>query len=100
MQEDSARQFASASRSDLAEKELKEVELLATFLPPLISQEDMDVILKECLSASPVSPSDSPGKSKGRIFKAFNEKVDKTLVDTALLKRRVDALFSQQATSI
>jgi len=98
-QVDSASQFTAASRADLAEKELREVELLETFLPPLLTELAVDETLKECITEAAISPSDNPGKSKGKLFKAFYDKVDKTLVDADLLKRRVDAILSQTATS-
>lgn len=44
---DAAGEFAKGGREELAAKELKEAELLAAYLPPEISDEELERILKE-----------------------------------------------------
>ncbi len=44
---DSAQEFEKGGRPELARKELKEIEVLAAYLPAEISEEDLDRILKE-----------------------------------------------------
>jgi uncharacterized protein YqeY len=54
---ESIEQFASAGRSDLAEKESKELEIVLSYLPPQLSPEDIDTIIrsaiKECHASAP-----------------------------------------------
>ncbi|HEY4527443.1 MAG TPA: GatB/YqeY domain-containing protein [Candidatus Paceibacterota bacterium] len=44
---DAAGEFTKGGREELAAKELKEAELLAAYLPPEISDEELERILKE-----------------------------------------------------
>jgi len=91
---DSAIQFTQACRSDLAGKEQREADLLARFLPPLLSEAEVDRILQDIKTEQALQAQDDPRKSIGRIFKTFYAKVDRASVDPDLLKRRADALFS------
>ena len=54
---DSIEQFAAAGRSDLAEKETKELEIVLTYLPAQLSSEELDRIInsaiRECNASSP-----------------------------------------------
>lgn len=89
---DAAEQFVKSSRPDLAEKERKEVELLSSFLPPLLPESEIDRLLREAMDEQ-VSPGENPHKASGKIYKAFYSKVDKSLVDPDLVKRRAEALL-------
>jgi uncharacterized protein YqeY len=88
---DSAAQFTDASRSDLAEKERREADILSAFLPPLLAESEIDRILLDILAEHKFS--DVRGKTLGIIFKAFYAMVDKSSVDTALVKRRAEVLL-------
>ena len=54
---DSIDQFSAAGRSDLAEKETKELEIVRTYLPAQLSPEELDRIIfsaiRECNASSP-----------------------------------------------
>jgi len=54
---DSIEQFAAAGRSDLAEKETKELEIVLSYLPSQLSPEELDRIIysaiRECNASSP-----------------------------------------------
>ncbi|EIM82982.1 GatB/YqeY domain-containing protein [Stereum hirsutum FP-91666 SS1] len=91
---ESAKQFTQASREDLAEKEQREVDLLATYLPPLLSEAEVDAALKAALSEQGHPQGDSR-KAMGLLFKTFYSKVDKSTVDPDLVKRRAEVLLSQ-----
>lgn len=89
---DAAAQFHEAKRADLAVKEEKEANLLSTFLPPLMSSEDIDSGLKTILANLPAGT--DPKRSLGLALKEFYLKVDKSAVDASLVKKRAQALAS------
>ncbi|RDB25351.1 Altered inheritance of mitochondria protein 41, mitochondrial [Hypsizygus marmoreus] len=93
--DDAAAKFSQASRPELAEKELQEKEILSKFLPPLLSEAEIDQVLGQVIGALPAEL--NPQKSLGRIFKEFYSKIDKSSVDTALVKQRADALLAKSS---
>ena len=80
-------------RSDLAEAELKEANLLAAFVPPTMAREDVDRILGEIFSNEAIGTVE-PRRAKGMLLKAFYARVDKSAIDGQLVKQRVDSLLS------
>ncbi|KAF8348120.1 GatB YqeY domain-containing protein [Amanita rubescens] len=86
-----ATQFTSASRQDLADKEYKEVHILSQFLPPLLSEAEIDRQLSSILSVLPVGT--DPKKSQGQVYKQFYSQIDKSLVDTDLVSKRFQVLI-------
>ncbi|TDL24185.1 GatB/YqeY domain-containing protein, partial [Rickenella mellea] len=84
---DSARQYIAASRTDLAETETREADLLSTFLPPLKSEAEVDSILRDIISQQNLKDV-NPHKRKGELLKAFYSKVDKSLVDGDMVQHR------------
>jgi uncharacterized protein YqeY len=88
---DSAIQFINASRPDLAQKEHREADILAAFLPPLMSDADIDRVLNEVIAETTLD-GDSR-KILGQVYKAFYSKVDKSNVDTNTVKRKAEALL-------
>ena len=93
LQTDSAAQFIKATRYDLAEKEQREADVLSAFLPPLLGEAEIDRILQEILSENRPQGSD-PRKALGQVFRAFYAKVDNSMVDPDLLKRRTERLLT------
>jgi len=87
---DAAVQYTQANRPDLAEKELTEAALLAEFLPALMSSAEIDAIILDILPSLALSPAEDPRKATGKIFKAFYSKVDRSIVDTDVVKTRVN----------
>ncbi|KAK7472892.1 hypothetical protein VKT23_001000 [Stygiomarasmius scandens] len=88
--QDAAAQFKEASRPDLAEKELREAELLSEFLPPLLSETDIDIKIRESITALGIIPPTNDRKALGQLFKHLYAHVDRSSVDTDLVKRRVE----------
>jgi uncharacterized protein YqeY len=88
---DSAAQFINASRPDLAEKEKREADILSTFLPPLLSESEIDRVLRDVLAEH--KPEGDPRKALGKVLKAFYSKVDKSTVDAGLVKHRAESLI-------
>ncbi|KAK1229176.1 hypothetical protein PQX77_007748 [Marasmius sp. AFHP31] len=89
---ESASVFDTNSRPDLAEKELKEAAILDEFLPALLTSEQIDNHVNEILAT--IAPEERSPKAVGRIFKTFYSKVDRSTVDSELVKSRVNAILS------
>jgi len=89
---DSAAKFVEASRRDLADKEIRECEILSDFLPPLLSETQIDSILGEIIKSLPAGS--HPKTSLGQVFKEFQSKVEKSSVDVALVRRRAEMLLA------
>ncbi|KAF8836424.1 GatB/YqeY domain-containing protein [Paxillus ammoniavirescens] len=89
---DSAAQFIKGERSDLAEKESREAEILSAFLPPLLTDAEIDRVLQEVIAECPHDS--NPKKILGLVFKSFYSKVDKSNVDSDLVKKRAVALLN------
>jgi uncharacterized protein YqeY len=68
---ESAEAYADGNRPELAEKETREAELLATYLPAPLSEDELDAIIAEEVSAVP----DATIKQMGLIVKAVNARV-------------------------
>ena len=91
---DSATQYIQASRPELAEKEQREADFLAGFLPALLSEAEIDRVLKEAISEHASEASGDPRRVAGKVFRAFYSKVDRSTVDPDAVKRRMDMLLS------
>ena len=81
-----------ASRHDLAEKEHREEAILSAFLPPLLSEEDIDRVLQTIIAEQKSHP--RLLKNVASIYKSFYFKVDKSMVDTDVVKRKVEELVN------
>jgi len=95
MQSEAVSTFKAAARDDLAEKELQEIQTISKFLPPLLTESEIDGILSSVIRT--VQPTSPPQKALGLIFKEFYSQVDKSRVDSDLLKKRAQALLSSGA---
>ncbi|OJA10186.1 hypothetical protein AZE42_01828 [Rhizopogon vesiculosus] len=89
---DSVGQFVKASRPDLAQKEQQEADILSAFLPPLMSEADIDLVLNEVIAETTLDG--EPRKVLGQVYKNFYSKVDKSNVDPETVKRKAEALLS------
>jgi uncharacterized protein YqeY len=64
-------QYEQAGRKDLAEKELKEIEIVQQFLPPPLSEEELNKIVEETIQEVGASSI----KDMGKVIKAIMDKV-------------------------
>ncbi|THH07766.1 hypothetical protein EW145_g3167 [Phellinidium pouzarii] len=90
---DAAAQFVSASRPELAESEQREADFLATFLPPSVSEADVDALLQKLMAEKnyfAASGSD-PKRAAAMLMKTFFTQIDKSRVDGKLVMQRVQA---------
>lgn len=94
-QTDAAAAFEQAARPDLAENERKEVDVLQTFVPPLLSEADIDRTLAAIIAD--LRPAAGDKKAAGQLFKVFYAQVDRSAVDAKLVKTRAEALLAAAA---
>ncbi|KAH0827575.1 GatB YqeY domain-containing protein [Lanmaoa asiatica] len=89
---DSASQFVKGERLDLAEKEAREAEIITAYLPPMLSEAEIDRVLKEVASSCPRDG--NPKRVLGSILKSFYSRINKANVDPDLVKSRAEALVN------
>ncbi|KAF9047305.1 Yqey-like protein-domain-containing protein [Panaeolus papilionaceus] len=90
---EAASKFIEADRPELAEKEQKEAELLSALLPPLLSEAAIDGHISSILETVPLTDGK---KSLGLVLKEFYSRVNKSEVDSNLVKQRVELLVKQK----
>ena len=73
-------QFNKAGRDDLASKEKEEMEVLQTYLPEEMSEEDLIKIIKETITSSGASSIKEMGKVISLIKKSHGDNADMSLV--------------------
>lgn len=82
--EESIEQYRKGNRSDLVEKETKEIEILKSYLPEPLSEEELDRIIEETIKeVGAMGP-----KDMGKVMKAVMPKV-KGRVDGKVVNERV-----------
>ncbi|KAF8908834.1 Yqey-like protein-domain-containing protein [Mucidula mucida] len=87
---DAIAQFKQGNREDLAEKEAREIEIINSFLPPLLSEDEIDVRIRAAIERSDVQDLQ---KGKGKVLKAFYTSTDRSEVDTVVVNQRLDAVI-------
>jgi uncharacterized protein YqeY len=87
---ESIEQFTLAGRTDLAEREKKELEIIQSYLPKQLSQEEIDEIIysaiKECHASSQ--------SDMGKVMKIIAPKI-KGVADGKIVSERVKELLSK-----
>ena len=73
-------QFNKAGRDDLASKEKEEMEIIQSYLPEEISEEELIKIIKETITSSGASSIKEMGKVIGLIKKSHGDNADMSLV--------------------
>ena len=85
---DSIEQFEKASRLDLVEPEKAELALIETYLPALMSRDEIEVVVRAKMAELSVSSKAEAGKFTGIIMKELKGKADgvtvKMVVDNLL----------------
>lgn len=86
---ESIEQFEKAGRTDLSEKEKKELEIIQSYLPKQLSPQEIDEIIlsaiKECNATSP--------NDMGKVMKIVTPKT-KGVADGKIVSQRVKELLS------
>ena len=73
---DSYSQFSDAGRSELAEKEQKEIEILSEFLPEQLSEEELSSIVLEVIKETEAQGPQDMGKVMGVLKKEYSDVLD------------------------
>ena len=85
---DSIEQFEKASRNDLVEPEKAELAILESYLPTMMSREEIEKIAKAKMTELGVSTKANAGKFTGALMKELKGKADggdvKAIVDSLL----------------
>lgn len=74
--------------------ERHEANILTTYLPPMLSEAEVDAALRVALAEQEQLQGD-PRKVMGILFRAFYSNVDKSTVDPEQVKKRAEILLSQ-----
>ena len=73
---DSIEQYEKGGRSDLAENEKKELEILMEYMPKQMGEDEIRKIVKEKIEELGISGSQETGKLMGAIMPQFKGKTD------------------------
>ena len=83
---DSYDQFTSANRPELAEKEKKEMDLLQSYLPEVMNENETEEIVKSTIDKLGISSMKEMGKAMGEIKKNHADTIDLSLVSHLIKK--------------
>lgn len=74
--EDSIEQYTNAGRTELAEKERSEMELLKTYLPPELTEEEVETGIREIIASTGAQSKKDFGKVMKEATARFKGRVD------------------------
>lgn len=77
---DSIEQFKAGGRQDLVDKETKELEILQTYLPAQMTEDEVRVIIKEAIAQTDASTPSDMGKVMSLVMSKLKGKADGALV--------------------
>ena len=83
---DSYDQFTSANRPELAEKEKKEMDLLQSYLPEVMNENETEEIVKSTIDKLGISSMKEMGKAMGEIKKNHADNIYLSLVSQLIKK--------------
>ena len=83
---DSYDQFTSAKRPELEEKEKKEMDLLQSYLPEVMNENETEEIVKSTIDKLGISSMKEMGKAMGEIKKNHADTIDLSLVSQLIKK--------------
>ena len=85
--EESVEQFQTGGRRDLVEKEKKEIEILKSFLPQPLSQEEMLKIIDQSIQETQASSPKDIGKVMKSVMPKMGGKADGKLINQLVKER-------------
>jgi uncharacterized protein YqeY len=83
---DSIEQFKTANRQELVDKETKELEILSTYLPEQMSEEEITKLVKEAITQTGATSMADMGKLMGALMPKVKGKADGNLVNSIVRK--------------
>lgn len=78
--QDSVMQYEKGGRSDLAKKELSEIEILKNYLPEQLSEDELKEIVKKILGENDLNGSADFGRAMGLVMTEVKGRADGNLV--------------------
>lgn len=78
---DSIEQFEKAGRNDLSENEKRELEIIETYLPKQMSEEEIEKIVTQVINEVGASSPSEMGKVMGKLMPLVKGKADGSLVN-------------------
>jgi uncharacterized protein YqeY len=79
--------FEAAGRTELAEKERQERDVVSAYAPPKLSEDTVDALIDEALAATGATSSREMGKVMGFVMGKAKGQVDGTVVQQKVLAR-------------
>lgn len=73
---ESVRMYTEAGRTDLAEKEQSEIDLLQNYLPKMLDEAEIDAAIKEVITSTGAAQPSDMGKVMGVLKKTLAGKAD------------------------
>ncbi len=83
---ESAIVYRQGNRPELAEKEEKEADLLAQFLPAQITNEDIEVVVKKALASTGATSKQDMGKVMSMVMPELKGKADPGRISSIVMK--------------
>jgi uncharacterized protein len=83
----SADAFAKGDRQEMAEKELAEIEVIQKYLPPQLSDEEVEAIVEEVIEATGAQSRAEMGKVMGQVIPRVKGRYDTSKVKDIVLER-------------
>lgn len=77
---DSIEQYKAGNRLELMEKEMKEAEILRSYLPTMMNEEDVKKIVEEKKAALGITDKSRIGQLMGEVMKELKGKADGSVV--------------------
>lgn len=87
---DSIEQYTAANRQDLADKEQAEIDVLSTYLPKPLTEEEIQAIIDEAIATLGASGMAAMGKVMGAVKPKLTGRADMGKV-SALIKQKLTA---------
>src|SRR5262249_32402258 len=85
--QDSAAQFQKANRTDLVDQENFEITVLQTYLPPALTDAEIDALIQEAISQLNATSIKDMGKLMAALKPALQGRADMTVVSDKIKKR-------------
>lgn len=87
---DSIEQFSAAGRTELAEKERSELNVLSKYVPKMLSEESMQTLVLSVITENNI---EETKKNMGTIMKHLNQLPEKDLIDKKYVSQYLNTLL-------
>ena len=87
---DSIQQFQQGGREDLASIEINELEIITTYLPAHLSEEEIDAHINEAITSLGATSPQDMGKVMGALKPLLNGKADMGIVSAAVKSKLIN----------